>query len=192
MESGEIASAGGLQGTLQGRRGPLFRQVLDRMARWLPRNPRVDAVTTRLELDLPPERVWDALRFYEEIPTRPSALLRLVLPTPRRSEGQKGQPGALIRCTYEGGYLVKRITVADRPRLLRFEVVEQHLGIDSCLSLGGGSYEVREREAGCEVLLTTAYRGHLRPRFLWLPLERALAHAVHRHILGGIVDPSAR
>jgi hypothetical protein len=186
METGDIASAGGLQGALRVRRGSPFRNALDRMARWLPRNRRVESVTTRLELDLPPGQVWDMLRFYEEIPTRPPALLRLALPTPRRSEGQKGQPGALIHCTYEGGYLVKRITVADRPRLLRFEVVEQHLGIDHCLSLGGGSYEVREREKGCEVLLTTAYRGHLRPRFLWRPLERALAHAVHRHILGGI------
>ena len=192
METGETVSAGGLQGALQERRGPLFRQVLDRMARWLPRNPRVDAVTTSLEVRLPPERVWDTLRFYEEIPTRPSSLLRLVLPTPRRSEGQKGQPGALIHCTYEGGYLVKRITVADRPRLLRFEVVQQHLGIENCLSLGGGSYEVRDHGTGCAVLLTTAYQGHLRPRFLWRPLERALAHAVHRHILGGIGDPSAK
>lgn len=92
----------------------------------------------------------------------------------------------MIRCTYEGGSLLKRITVADRPRLLGFEVVEQHLGIENCLSLGEGSYEIRARETGCALLLTTAYRGHLRPRFLWRPLERVLAHAVHRHILRGL------
>jgi Polyketide cyclase / dehydrase and lipid transport len=186
MESGDIVSAGGLQGALRERRGPLFRNALDQIARSFPKNSRVDAVTTTLDLALPSERVWEALRFYEEIPSRPSAILRLVLPTPHRSEGPKVQPGALIHCTYEGGYLVKRITVADRPHLLRFEVLEQNLGIESCLSLGEGSYEIRDRGRGCTVLLTTAYRGHLRPRFLWRPLERALAHAVHRHILGGI------
>jgi|RhiMethySRZTD1v2_1073278.scaffolds.fasta_scaffold280140_2 hypothetical protein len=188
MESGDIASAGGLQAALQERRGPLFRIALDRLARWLPKNPRVEAVTTTVDLDLPTERAWEALRFYEDIPTRPSAILRLVLPTPRRSEGQKAQPGALIRCTYDGGALVKRITIADRPSLLRFEVLEQRLGIENCVSLGEGSYEIRVHGTGSTVLLTTAYRGHLRPRFLWRPLERALAHAVHRHILGGIED----
>jgi hypothetical protein len=186
MESGDIASAGGLQGALSRRRAPVFRVALDRMARWFPKNPRVDAATTTAGVDLSLDRAWDALRFYEEIPARPSTLLRLLLPTPVRSEGQKAQPGALIRCMYDGGDLVKRITVADRPHLLRFEVVEQHLGIENCFSLGEGSYEIRERGTGSEVRLTTAYRGHLRPRFLWRPLERTLAHAVHRHILRGL------
>ena len=189
MESGDIVSAGGLQGALRERRGLIFRIALDRMARWFPKNPRVEGVTTTLGLDLASERVWEALRFYEEVPSRPSAFLRLVLPTPRRSEGQKVQPGALIRCTYEGGSLVKRITVADRAHSLRFEVLEQRLGIENCISLGEGSYEIRKRGTGCVVSLTTAYRGHLRPRFLWRPLERALAHAVHRHILGGLTAP---
>ena len=186
METGDIASSRGLQGALRERRRPMFRNGVDWLARWLPKNSRVEAVTTTVDFDLPAERVWEALRFYEEIPTRPSALLRLVLPSPVRSEGQKAQPGALIRCTYDGGSLVKRITVAERAHSLRFEVLEQRLGIENCISLGEGSYEIRERGRGCAVLLTTAYRGHLRPRFLWRPLERVLAHAVHRHILGGI------
>jgi len=188
MESGDIVDAGELQGTFRERRRPIFRSALDRVARWFPKNSRLDAVTTTVDLDVLSARVWEMLKFYEEVPTRPSALLRLVLPTPERSEGQKARPGALIRCRYEGGYLVKRITVADQPHLLRFEVLEQHLGIENCLSLGEGSYEIQERGTGCVVLLTTAYRGHLRPRFLWRPLERALAHAVHRHILGGITS----
>jgi hypothetical protein len=192
MESGEIVSGGGLQGALRGRRGFGVRTVVERIGRWFPENARREMVTTTLLLHVPSRFAWEALRFYEDIPARPSPLLRLVLPIPIRSEGRKLQLGALVRCTYEGGYLVKRITVVDAPRLLRFEVLEQHLGIEHCISLGDGSYEIRDHGSSSEILLTTAYRGHLRPRFLWRPLERILAHAVHRHILRGIGDLQAK
>jgi hypothetical protein len=162
--------------------------ALDWLARCFPRSSRVAAVTTTFRLEVPRERAWATLRFYEDIPTRPPALLRLILPTPVRSEGQKLQPGGMVRCTYEGGYLIKRVTLAEPPGLLRFEVLEQDLGIEHCISLVEGSYELRDQGSGCEVLLTTAYRGHLRPRFLWRPVERALAHAVHLHILRGMRD----
>ena len=188
MDTGEIVSDGPLQGALASRRHVGLRMAVDWVARWFPRSGRREAVTTSFRLEVPRERAWARLRFYEDIPNRPSALLRFILPTPVRSEGQKLQPGGVVRCTYEGGHLIKRITVAEPPGLLRFEVLEQDLGIEHCLSLAEGSYEIRDQGTGCEVLLTTAYRGHLRPRFLWRPVERALAHAVHLHILQGMRD----
>ena len=188
MDSGEIVSGGPLQAALGPRRRSGVRTGLDWVARWLPRSTRREALTTTFRLEVPRDQAWQVLRFYEDIPTRPPALLRLLLPTPVRSEGQKLQPGGLVRCTYEGGHLVKRITLAEPPGLLRFEVLEQDLGMEHCISLAGGSYEIRDHGTGCEVLLTTVYRGHLRPRFFWRPVERALAHAVHLHILRGMRD----
>jgi len=188
MESSESISSERPSAEVRGRRGSPFRAALDRIGRWFPENRFPEPITTALPFDVPADRIWGALRFYEEIPTPPPVLLRLLMPTPIRSTGQKNQPGASIVCTYEGGHLVKRITSVDAPRLLRFEVVEQDLGIENCISLAEGSYEIRDRGRGCELLLTTTYRGRLRPRWLWRPLERALAHAVHRHILRGIRD----
>jgi hypothetical protein len=188
VDSGEIVSGGPVQRALVARRSLSVRTALDRLAQWLPRSARREAVTTTFRLDVPRELAWTGLRFYEDIPTRPSPLLRLILPTPVRSEGQKLQPGGVVRCTYEGGHLIKRVTLAEPPGFLRFEVLEQDLGIEHCISLAEGSYEIRDDGTGCQVLLTTAYRGHLRPRFLWRPVERALAHAVHLHILRGMRD----
>ena len=57
----------------------------------------------------------------------------------------------------------------------------------------GGSYEMSDHPGGSELVLTTRYRGHLRPRWLWRPLERFLAHRLHRHILDGMraaLEPS--
>ncbi len=52
--------------------------------------------------------------------------------------------------------------------------------------MSGGSYELSPDRGGCELTLTTSYRGHLRPRWLWRPLEHSLAHRLHHHILDGM------
>ena len=69
---------------------------------------------------------------------------------------------------------------------MRFDVLEQRLGVEDCVSMSQGSYEIRTMGDGSEVVLTTHYCSHLRPRRLWRPLERCLAHRLHRHILDGM------
>ena len=168
----------------QGRLG--LRRLLNAVGALFPRNSEREAVTTEIRFDASPEAVWKALRFYEEIPNRPGPFLSALLPLPVRSEGEKTTLGASIRCVYQGGHLVKRITVSVPPQVLRFDVLEQNLGIENSVSMGEGSYEIRPRVGGSEVLLTTHYIGHLRPRFFFRPVERTLAHHVHRHILEGM------
>jgi hypothetical protein len=161
-------------------------RLLARVGRLFPRNSSIEAVQTRVHFDASPETVWDGMLFYEEIPGRPTLLLRMFLPAPVRTQGDKTRVGEVIECTYDGGYLEKRITAAEPARLVRFEVVVQRLGVEDCISMGEGSYEIRADQGGSEVVLTTRYRGHLRPRWLWRPLERFLAHRLHRHILDGM------
>jgi hypothetical protein len=163
-----------------------LRVLVDGVGRWFSVNPESEAVTTKIWLDASGDAVWTALRFYEDVPERPGLFLLAFLPRPIRSEGEKTRVGARVRCEYEGGHLVKRITAAEPGQLLRFEVLEQKLGLENCVSMGDGSYEIRPMDGGSEVLLTTHYRGHLRPRWLWRPFERFLAHRVHRHILEGM------
>ena len=185
---GPKGRADALELSTGGRTNPLvkLRQLLDRIGGWFPRNTRSEAVTTRIWLKASPEAVWRVLRFYEDIPKRPGPVLLALLPRPLRSEGEKTRVGATVRCQYDGGHLVKRITVSERGRLLRFDVLEQQLGIERLVSMGEGAYALRPEGQGTEVLLTTHYRGHLRPRALFRPFERLLAHRVHRHILRGM------
>jgi hypothetical protein len=160
--------------------------VLARVGRLFPPSNTVEAVHTKVHLNASPERVWQGMLFYEEVPGRPSALLRMFLPAPIRTQGEKTRVGATIECNYEGGYLEKRITAAEPGRFVRFDVLVQQLGVEDCISMQGGSYEIRAEEGGSEVVLTTLYRGRLRPRWLWRPLEHFLAHRLHRHILEGM------
>jgi len=150
------------------------------------RNETVEAVATEVHFDASSEAVWHGLLFYEEVPQRPMPLLRMFLPVPIRTEGDKTRVGALIKCTYDGGYLEKRITEVEHERGIKFDVLVQQLGIEDCISMHDGSYEIRADRGGFQVILTTGYRGHLRPRWLWRPLEHFLAHRLHKHILGGM------
>ncbi len=157
-----------------------------------PPNPSIDAVTTRAKFGAPPDEVWQTMMFYEEVPHRPPLLLRMFLPTPMKTQGNAKAVGATVECSYSRGSLRKRITALEPPRLVRFEVIEQNLGVEHCVTTVEGSYEIRSNGSGSEVALTTRYRGHLRPRWLWRPLERLLAHRLHRHILAGMGANRAR
>lgn len=164
----------------------LARRVFDRIGRLFPRHARRDVVHTRMRIDAKPMEIWNAIRFYEEVPGVAPWHLRLFLPAPVRTEGDKRQSGAIIRCTYEGAHLVKQITHLEPGRLLRFDVLEQALGVEGSLTMGEGSYEIQPLARGCDVVLTTHYQGHLRPRWLARPLEQHLAHELHRFILRGM------
>ncbi len=159
-----------------------------RLGRLFPVNSLAETVRTSIHFDATAEEVWQAMLFYEEVPRRPAPVLRLFLPAPIRTEGDKARVGAAIRCTYEGGYLEKRIIEAAPPHLLRFEVTVQALGIEDAILMEGGFYQIdSDRDGvGCNLVLATRYCGHLRPRWLWRPLERFLAHRLHRHILWGM------
>jgi hypothetical protein len=143
-------------------------------------------VTTTLRLPARPEAVWRCLMFYEDVPAKPWPILRFFLPRPIRSEGDRLSVGSPIRCTYDRGYLVKRITRVEAPRWLGFEVMEQCLGIERFARAREGSYELEPAADGTRIALTTIYEGRLWPRSLWARFESYLVHCLHHHILRGM------
>jgi hypothetical protein len=185
MRPGELVPPPGKAGDTSRQRVSL-RNVASRVGLLFPRNARSEAVETALHLNATPEEVWQGILFYEEVPRRPLWFLRIFLPRPIRTDGEKTRVGAIVRCTYDSGHLLKRITAVEPAHLMRFDVLEQRLGVEDCVSMSQGSYEIRATRAGSQVVLTTHYRSRLRPRRLWRPLERYLAHRLHRHILDGM------
>ena len=145
------------------------------------------AVRTRTRIAAPPERVWDALMFYEQIDARPPLYLRVLLPLPRGADSRSTDVGDEVECSYEGGYLRKRLTRIEPLRHYGFEVVEQNLAIGGGVQLSGGCYALRELSSSCtELTVTTLYRGARRPRWLWSAIEGAVCHGFHRFLLASI------
>jgi len=158
-----------------------------RLVSWLfARKGVSEAIATRVHLNTGPEAVWDHIMLYEEIPENPPFLLRVFLPHPVRTEGDKTRVGATVRCVYREGDLVKRITSVEPPHLLEFEVIKQRLGIEGCTLTLAGSYQIHPCGDATDVVLITNYRAYLRPRFLWRPLEALLVGLLHKHILNGV------
>jgi hypothetical protein len=147
-----------------------------------------ESVMTSVFFHANPETVWQRMLSYEEVPTRPPLILRALLPLPLRTVGDKTSLGAAVQCHYGGGDLVKQITTVEPPHLLAFEVTQQRLGIESCITAIGGSYRIQPCGARTEIVLTTNYHAYLQPRWIWRPLEQSLAHLFHRHILEGMRD----
>ncbi len=141
-------------------------------------------VTTRVHFAASPAQVWEAMKFYEAIETRPPLLLRLLLPEPIRTEGGPPAVGRDVECTYKHGRLVKRITRIEHCDVYEFEIVEQELSVGGGISLAGGSYALRElADGGTQVALQTRYVSSRWPRWLWSRLERVVCHWFHRYIL---------
>ncbi len=168
---------------------PLNKPAVSRyrlVSRLFARSPIKEAVGTRIRLGARSEAVWNHLLFYEEVPGRPPFPLRMLLPHPVRTEGMKTRVGAMVRCVYSGGHLVKRISHLEPPHFLQFEVVEQDLGIESSILTLCGSYTLSACGPRTEVTIVTNYHAYLRPRYLWRPLEAFLIHQLHSHILRGV------
>jgi len=152
-----------------------------------PRRHEVATVTTSLTIDTTPEEAWHALTFYEEVEHEPSWLLRLALPRPLRSEGDKTREGSIVRCYYDRGELAKRISRVDPPGLLAFDVVGQELHFERDVRLLDGSFRLTGDALGhTQVELTTRYERQLAPKWLWEPIERMVVGSLHEHVLEGM------
>jgi len=144
-------------------------------------------VVTRMSFAVTMGQLWRSLMFYEQIDEPPPWYLRLLLPRPIRTEGEKSAVGDEALCFYEGGHLVKRVTHIEPGQRVEFVVVEQQLEVGAAIQLSGGSYALREIGGGrSELCVTTRYTGGRRPRWAWRSIESAFCHLFHHHLLTSI------
>ncbi|MCH8046113.1 MAG: hypothetical protein IID44_20565 [Planctomycetes bacterium] len=153
----------------------------------IPRRTEVATIRSELTIDATPQEAWQAVMFYEEVEHDPPWLLRLALPKPVRSVGNKQREGEVVRCYYDRGYLVKRISRREEGRLLAFDVIEQKLHFERDVTLLGGSFEIIPTGDGrSHIVLTTRYERHLSPAWIWQPIESEVVHTLHEHVLEGM------
>lgn len=144
-------------------------------------------IITRATFPTSRAKTWQSLLFYEEVKERPPIHLRLLLPVPIRTEGDKKRVGGEAMCLYEGGHLLKRTTRIEEGTLYEFEVAEQALAVGGSMRLSGGRYTLRELGPNLtEVAVETRYTSTKWPRWFWGPLERFVCHMFHRFLLGSM------
>lgn len=155
----------------------------------VPNRTEVATIRTQLHVHATAAEAWDAVMFFEEVEQPAPWLLEFSLPKPLGSRGRKDRVGELVRCEYDRGWIVKRISRIEPGRLLEFDVVEQRLQMEHNVTLRDGSFRIERLADGtARVVLTTRYERHLAPGWVWRPIEKQVVHTMHGHILEGMAE----
>ncbi len=85
--------------------------------------PTLRHVTTTIEIDAPPERVWPNVVAFSDLPAPPQWIYRLGIVDPLRA--RISGVGAVRHCELSTGPFVEPITVWDEPKHLTFDVTSQ-------------------------------------------------------------------
>jgi uncharacterized membrane protein YhaH (DUF805 family) len=161
--------------------------------------PRL-AVVTAVEIDAPPETVWEHVVSFAELPEPDDWLFHTGAAYPVRAEMHGQGVGAVRHCVFSTGAFVEPIEVWDEPRQLRFTVAEQppplkewspwdihppHL--DHYLVSERGQFLLTPLPDGRTRLEgTTWYTNKMWPAFYWQLWSDMAIHRIHKRVLNHI------
>jgi hypothetical protein len=147
----------------------------------------IQSIVTHRTLAASAERVWESLRFYEDIDRPPPFLLRLLLPRPEPKLTSATVEGEATTLSYVGGHYARRITRFERPSRYEFEVIDQKLASDRGVMLLSGAFTLHaSTPTETDLAISTRYVSRIRPRWLAEPVEAALCRQLHRHLFDSI------
>ena len=163
--------------------------------------PTMRQVTTTVEIDAPPSKVWTNVVGFSDLPP-PEGLAELPFELgvayPMRAKIAGTGVGAIRRCEFSTGAFVEPIRVWDEPNRLAFDVAEQPpamhelsfwknvqtLHLQGYMVSHGGEFRLialpndRTRLEG-----TTHYTLDVFPEVYWTPWAEVLLHAIHHRVL---------
>jgi hypothetical protein len=160
--------------------------------------PPLFAVSTAIDIDAPPEKVWRHVVSLSELPPPTEWIFRAGIAYPVQVSVAGSGPGALRRCEFSTGPFIEPIRIWDEPRLLQFAVTENpapmeewtpygkihpaHL--DNFLVSRKGQF-LLTRLAGGRTHLegTTWYVHNLWPAGYWRLWSDFIIHRIHQRVL---------
>jgi len=160
-------------------------------------------VRSSLDIAAPPERVWQHVVAFAELPPPTEWFFRVGVAYPIRAEIDGHGPGAVRHCVFSTGPFVEPIEVWDEPHLLRFGVTTSpppleewtpyrnihppHL--DGFLASERGQFRlIPLPDGGTRLEGTTWYRHHMWPVVYWQAWSDAIIHRIHLRVLRHIRD----
>ena len=156
------------------------------------------SVTSSVEVNAPPEKVWRHVVSFSELPPPNELLFHLGIAYPIRARMYGAGVGAERHCEFSTGAFVEPIEVWDEPRLLKFSVTKNpppmeewtpyrdvhppHL--DGFLASQAGQFHLVPLEGGRTRLEgTTWYYHHMWPATYWGWWSDYIIHKIHLRVL---------
>jgi uncharacterized membrane protein YhaH (DUF805 family) len=165
---------------------------------WLQGEPPVHTVQSSIEINAPPEIVWQKVVAFSEIPSERELIFHTGIAYPLRAAIVGRGPGAIRLCEFSTGAFVEPIEVWDEPKLLQFSVAENPAPLEELTPyrhiepphLKGyfvskkGQFELT-RLAGNRTRLTgtTWYTDNLWPAAYWQVWSDYIVHHIHLRVL---------
>lgn len=163
--------------------------------------PPVYSVSTSMEVNAPPERVWKHVVAFEDITGEPDWMQQAGVASPIRTRIDGTGVGAARRCELSTGAVEERVTVWDEPRVLRFIVTATPPAIRERGLYGPiypkhltgyyvskqGQFVLRALPGGRTLVTGSSWYEHgLWPAEYWRRWSDAVVHHIHRRVLAHI------
>lgn len=160
--------------------------------------PPLRQVRTVIDVQAPPQRVWDQVIAFPKLPPPSAWLFRLGIAYPTEAHIEGRGPDAVRHCVFSTGAFVEPIAVWDEPRLLSFTVTDNpppmreltfhddihppHL--DGFLASEAGQFRLQTLANGATRLEgTTWYRNDMWPQAYWGLWSDWIIHRIHLRVL---------
>src|ERR1700682_3831269 len=165
--------------------------------------PPAFMVRTAIEVNAPPEKVWNRVVAFAEIPPPKELLFRAGIAYPIRAEISGHGVGAVRHCIFSTGPFVEPIEVWDEPRLLKFGVTANPAPLSELSPYGNiqprhlHGYFVSEKGQFLLTALpggrtrlegTTWYQHTMWPATYWSWWSNYVIHRIHSRVLNQIRD----
>jgi hypothetical protein len=165
--------------------------------------PQTFAVSSAIDINAPPEKVWKQVVAFTEIPPPTEWIFRAGVAYPIRAEILGTGPGAERHCVFSTGAFVEPIEVWDEPHRLKFSVISNpppmqewtpysHIDpphLHSFLVSNGGQFLLTPLpNGGTRIEGTTWYRHGLWPAAYWQLWSDEIIHQIHMRVLRHIRD----
>jgi uncharacterized membrane protein YhaH (DUF805 family) len=174
----------------------------------LPPAPPLYHVTSSVIVDAPPEKVWQNVISFSQLPPPHELIFKLGVAYPIYAEIHGQGVGAVRHCNFSTGPFVEPIEVWDEPRLLKFSVTEipaplqewtpyRHIHprhLDGYLASESGQFRLVPLDGGRRTLLegTTWYRHHMWPADYWAIWSDQIIHIIHLRVLNHVKELSEK
>ncbi len=166
--------------------------------------PTLEAVVTSIEIKASPKVVWSNVVEFPELDKPTELIFKTGIAYPINAKIEGTGVGAIRRCNFTTGSFVEPITVWDKPKLLKFSVVEQpapmkeisfwnidapHLH-DYFVSKQGQFKLIPLSNGNTRLEGTTWYYHNIKPAFYWRLWSNYIIHQIHDRVLKHIKKKS--
>lgn len=159
--------------------------------------PTLTSVVTSIEINADPETVWKNVVEFPQLNAPTELIFKTGIAYPINAKIVGKGVGGVRHCNFTTGSFVEPITVWDKPRLLKFDVVEQpapmkelsfwdidapHLH-DYFVSKQGQFKLTRLPKGKTRLEGTTWYYHAIKPAFYWQLWSNYIIHKIHERVL---------